>query len=256
VNLLERICADKRVEIARRRRETPLERLRELAVPPPPPFAAALRAAPLGLIAEVKRRSPSVGVIREPFVPAEIAAAYAHGGAHALSVLVDEPYFGGGETPFREVRAAVSLPLLYKEFVVDAWQIWHARALGASALLLIAAVLDDPQLHTLLAECRAAGLEALVEVHDEGEMTRAAAARADLIGINNRDLKTFVTTLETTARLAPLAPPACTLVSESGIRDAVDARRARSCGAHAVLVGEHLLKRPELAAAVQALLRI
>ena len=256
MNLLEQICADKRLEIGVRRTVRSLEALRDLPAAPPSPFAAALRAAPMGLIAEVKHRSPSAGVIRAPFVPADIARSYQAAGAHALSVLVDGKYFGGGEEPFREVRAAVPLPLLYKEFVVDPWQAWHARALGASAVLLIVSALDDAELESLAAEVRAAGLEVLVEVHDAPEMRRAAALGFELIGINNRNLKTFVTTLDTTAELAPLAPAGCTLVSESGIRDAADVRRARACGAHAVLVGEHLLRKPDVEAATRAMLAL
>ncbi len=267
LNLLEQICADKRLEIAVRQRECPLDAMRgrALASPLPAPFEAALRARssavglnperqPIGLIAEVKRRSPSVGSIREPFVPAEIARAYASAGADCLSVLVDGKYFGGGEDAFREVRAAVSLPLLYKEFVVDPWQVWHARAIGASAVLLIVSALTDAELVSFTHLIREAGLEALVEVHDAGELTRAAALGVGMIGVNNRNLKTFVTDLGTTEALATLAPAGCTLVGESGIRHAADVDRLVRCGAHAILVGEHLLRKPDLSVAVRELL--
>ena len=256
MNILDKIIADKRMEITGRRRQIPLAQLREQAqtAVAGPDFISALRAAPIGLIAEVKHRSPSAGAIREPFEPAAIARAYAAAGAQALSVLMDAPYFGGGEAPFRAVRAAVPLPLLYKEFVVDEWQTWHARSLGASAILLIAAVLDDGELERLLGLARAAGLAALLEVHDAPEMRRAAARGARLIGINNRDLKTFATNLETTFRLQALAPAGCTLVSESGIKTAADVQRLRAAGIQGVLVGEGLLRQPDLQQAVRELM--
>ncbi len=255
-NILARIIADKRAEVAGRKGLLPLDRLRAAAqaTAGPADFIAALRSRPISLIAEVKRRSPSAGPLREPFDPAAIARAYAEAGAAALSVLLDEKYFGGGEAPFRTVRAAVPLPLLYKEFVVDEWQIWHARSLGAAAVLLIAAVLPDAELQPLLAVCHAAGLAALLEVHDEPELHRAAACGARLIGINNRDLRTFTASLDTTFRLRALAPVRCTLVSESGIRTADDVRRLRAAGVHAVLVGESLLRQPDLQEAVRNLM--
>ncbi|MFO1490371.1 MAG: indole-3-glycerol phosphate synthase TrpC [Kiritimatiellia bacterium] len=256
MNLLSQILAHKRGEIDARMAAQPLGVLRAGAEkrPAPPAFAAALRSAPIGLIAEVKHRSPSAGVIRSPWDPAAIARDYQAGGAHALSVLVDEHFFGGGESAFTAVRAAVALPLLYKEFVIDPWQVWHARSIGASAVLLIAAALPDAALAALMRECAAAGLEVLLEVHDEAEMRRAAALGASLIGVNNRDLRTFRTTLETSHRLRALAPAGCTFVSESGIRDAGDVRALREAGVHAVLVGEHLLRKPDLAGAVRDLM--
>jgi indole-3-glycerol phosphate synthase len=254
VNILERIIADKRVEIAGRKKALPVEELKALTVPPPPPFAEALRNAPIGLIAEVKHRSPSAGVIRTPFEPAAIARAYERGGAHALSVLMDGKYFGGGEAHFREVRAAVSLPMLYKEFVVDAWQIWHARSLGASAVLLIAAALPEVELAALIGEAGAAGLEVLFEVHDAHELATALHLGVKLVGINNRNLKTFVTRLETTLELLPQIPKDVTLISESGIRTNDDVRRLQEAGAHGILVGEHLLRKAELDHAVRELL--
>ena len=256
MNILDRILADKRVEIDARRVDTPLERLHERAatVAPAPHFARALREAPMGLIAEVKHRSPSAGVIRDPFRPAEIARAYADGGAQAVSVLIDEAYFGGGEAHFREVREAVALPMLYKEFVIDPWQIWHARCIGASAVLLIAAALDDAALMELTREATAAGLEVLLEVHDGEELDRALNAGAPLIGINNRDLKTFETRLEHTLDLLPRVPEEVTLISESGIRTHEDVERLRQAGAAGVLVGEHLLRKPDLTVAVRELM--
>jgi len=256
MSILDDILADKRVEIERRKALQPTAKLRVLAWASPfaPDFSAALRAAPVGLIAEVKRRSPSAGDIRRPFDPAAIARAYEAAGAQAISCLMDAKYFGGGDEQFQAVRAAVKLPVLYKEFVVDEWQIWHARVLGASAVLLIAAALDDAELKHLLNLCQQAGLAALLEVHDAGEMRRAAASGAQLIGINNRNLKTFQTTLETTFQLKQLAPPGALLVSESGIQTADDVRRLRAAGIGAVLVGESLLRQPDLQEAVRRLM--
>lgn len=244
MNILEQIIADKRVEIAARKTELPLDVLRKQTetVPPRSDFIAALRRAPMGLIAEVKRRSPSAGVIRDPFDPAAIAKEYEANGAQAISCLMDEKYFGGGAGDFSAVRSAVSLPMLYKEFVVDPWQIYHARLMGASAVLLIVGALTDAELVSLMAEVDAVGLQPLVEVHDTEEMHRAVGAGADCIGINNRNLKTFVTTLETTFELEELAPSGCTLVSESGIKTPQDVQLLKEAGAHAILVGESLLR--------------
>jgi indole-3-glycerol phosphate synthase len=256
MTLLDDIVAHKREEVAARREQTPVDLLRSraLARPPSPSFSEALGDVPMGLLAEVKRRSPSAGVLRRPFDPAALAAAYEGAGAHAVSVLMDERYFGGGAEDFRAVRQAVSLPLLYKEFVVDSWQVWEAAALGASLVLLIAAVLDDAALAALLADVTAAGLTALVEVHDEEQMLRAATAGASCIGINNRDLRTFRVSIGTTLRLAEHAPEGALLVSESGIRRADDVLRLRRAGIRAVLVGERFLRQPDVAAAVKALM--
>lgn len=256
MNVLEEIIAHKRGEIARAKATTPLDALRREAGAraKAPDFRAALAARPMGLIAEVKRRSPSAGNIREPFDPVAIAKAYAAGGAQALSVLMDEKYFGGGAADFRSVRAAVELPLLYKEFVVDRWQVWHAASSGASAVLLIVAALDRRELVSLMTDIREAGLQPLVEVHDESEAAIAVDAGADMIGINNRNLKTFVTSLDTTARVMKTLPSSVFIISESGIRNSDDTRQLKSLGVGAVLVGEHLLRKPDLAAAVKALM--
>ena len=257
MNILEEIVANKRIEVAAFRKERSMDALQSAAQRRnrAPDLIQALRSAPIGLIAEVKRRSPSAGAIREPFDPPSIASAYEKAGAQAVSVLMDRKFFGGGEENFRAVRAAIGLPLLYKEFVIDEWQIWHAASLGASAALLIAAVLDDAQLRDLASLCREAGVEALVEVHDDQEMMRVAALPVRCIGVNNRDLKTFRTSLETTLRLKPLAPKECTLISESGIRSAADVARLKEAGVHAVLVGECLLRQSELGQAVNELMR-
>ncbi len=233
---------------------------------PVPDFIAALKSAParlhssvparqVGLIAEVKRKSPSAGPIREPFDPAAIARAYEAAGAQAISCLMDSNYFGGGEEQWNAVRAATKLPMLYKEFVIDPRQIFHAEALGASAVLLIVAALDDAELKKFIRLIEASGMTALVEVHTEEEMKRAVAVGATCIGINNRNLKTFETKLETTLKLRTLAPKSCTLISESGIRTAEDVKMLRDAGIAAILVGESLLRQPDLEAAVRSLMR-
>ncbi len=256
MSVLDKILAAKREEVAARRRETPWESLAEAArrLPAPPGFVEALCAVPVGVIAEVKRRSPSAGPIRVPMDVAVVARAYEAAGARAVSVLVDGPFFGGGEDDVRAVRAATGLPLLYKEFVLHPWQVWHAASLGASAVLLIVAALPPVRLAELMATCREAGLAALVEVHDAAELGAAAAAGARLIGVNNRDLHTFRTDLSTSEALAASAPREAVLVSESGIRSAEDVRRLRGAGYRAVLVGEHLLRRPDPGEAVRDLL--
>lgn len=217
-------------------------------------FIAALKSAPIGLIAEVKRKSPSAGLIREPFDPAAIARAYEASGAQAISCLMDASYFGGGEGQWNAVRAATKLPMLYKEFVIDPRQIFHAEALGASAVLLIVAALDDVTLKKFIRLIEVSGMTALVEVHTEEEMKRAVVAGAQCIGINNRNLKTFETKIETTLKLRELAPKGCTLISESGIRTAGDVKMLRAAGIDAILVGESLLRQPDLEAAVRSLM--
>lgn len=256
MNILEQITADKREEIARRIQACSLDALRNRipAVPSRPGFIEALRRAPMGLIAEVKRKSPSAGLIREPFDPVAIAQSYEAHGANAVSCLMDHPYFGGGEEDFSAVRRAIALPMLYKEFVVDPWQIAHAKIMGASAVLLIVGVLSDAELLSFIEEIRSVGLQPLVEVHDREEMLRAVGAGAECIGINNRNLKTFVTKLDTTFELAAMAPLECTLVSESGIRTPEDVVRLRQAGAHAVLVGESLLRSPDPGQAAASLM--
>lgn len=257
MNILEQIVADKRVEIAGRRKQCSLEELQAMLpqVEARPDFVASLRSVPMGLIAEVKRRSPSAGLIRDPFDPAAIAQSYEVAGANAISCLMDRKYFGGGEQDFTAVRTAVGLPMLYKEFVVDSWQVVHAKTVGASAVLLIVGALSDAELASFIQEIRAIELQPLVEVHDREEMLRAMDAGAECIGINNRNLKTFVTTLETTFELAAMAPAGCTLVSESGIRSPEDVVRLKEAGAHALLVGESLLREADPGAAVVGLMQ-
>ncbi len=269
MNILDEIIANKRLEIEQpgffQTLESVLEDIPHLGKNAPPcgkkvpsigkiDFIAALKSAPAGLIAEVKRQSPSAGPIREPFEPAEIARAYEAAGAQAISCLMDSKYFGGGEEQWAEVRAATQLPMLYKEFVIDPRQIFHADALGASAVLLIVAALTDAELSSFIQLIEKSGMTALVEVHTEEEMKRAVAADAKCIGINNRNLKTFETSIETTLRLRELAPTDCTLISESGIRTADDIRTLHAAGISAVLVGESLLRQPDLEEAVKNLM--
>ena len=258
MNILEQIIADKRIEIASRKQELALEHLQQqvCCVEPRPDFISALRSVPMGLIAEVKRRSPSAGMIRDPFDPSGIALEYEASGAHAISCLMDHKYFGGGAADFSAVRGAVSLPMLYKEFVVDSWQIAHAKLMGASAVLLIVGALTDAELVSFIAEIKALQLQPLVEVHDREEMQRAIDAGSDCIGINNRNLKTFVTTLDTTYELKEMAPKNCTLVSESGIKTPEDVAHLKAAGAHAILVGESLLREVSPGSAAERLMRL
>jgi len=256
MNILEQIIADKRIEVAGRKKLQSMESLQE-QLPEAgtrPDFVAALRSAPIGLIAEVKRRSPSAGLIREPFDPAAIAQEYEANGASAVSCLMDNKYFGGGVEDFSKVRNAIGLPMLYKEFVVDPWQLAHAKTMGASAVLLIVGALPGEELLSFIRESHALELQPLVEVHDREEMRRAIDAGADCIGINNRNLKTFATTLETTFELATMAPADCTLVSESGIKTPEDVVLLKGAGAHAVLVGESLLREPSPGEAARRLM--
>lgn len=257
MSILADIVAHKHKEIAARRAATPIEALRERALKreAPPPFEAALRAAPIGLIAEVKHKSPSAGIIRDPFEPATIARMYERAGAQAVSVLMDEKFFGGGASHFEQVRAAVALPLLYKEFVVDPWQIWHAAALGASGVLLIAAILKRHEIEDFLEECAKARLEPLVETHDRDDMLKLTGLPVRCVGINNRDLRTFAVALETTLQLKEMAPDGATIVSESGIHSPDDVVRLRDAGVHAILVGEHFLRAADPKRAVRDLMR-
>jgi indole-3-glycerol phosphate synthase len=256
--ILDRIVADKRDELAAAVARRPLAQMRTMAEAAPAPrgFAKALRGERVGMIAEVKKASPSRGVLREDFDPVWLAGRYAVGGARAISVLTDEKHFQGSLAYLQAVREALpdGPPLLRKDFTIDEYQVHEARGYGADAALLIVAILDDATLRDLLAACGASGLDALVEVHDEAEMARAAAAGATLIGINNRDLRSFETDLATTERLAPLAPPGATLVAESGIFTRQDMRRVEAAGVHAVLIGEGVVTAADPAEKVRELL--
>jgi indole-3-glycerol phosphate synthase len=264
--ILERIVAKKRERLAAARTARPLAEVRAAArdAAPTRDFAAAVRAGASGergaigardvrVIAEIKRRSPSKGLIRADFDPVAIARAYAAGGADACSILTEEDFFDGRLSYLADVRAAVPFPLLRKDFLFDPYQVYEARAAGADAVLLIAASLAPAQLADLAALAAEIGLATLVEVHDESEVASAVACPAAVIGINNRDLRTFVVSLDTAARLARLVPAERTIVAESGIHGPADVARLGAAGIHAFLVGEHLMQAPDPAAALRAL---
>jgi indole-3-glycerol phosphate synthase len=250
-DILRRIVQVKHEEVARARAARPLGDLRAQAQARTDTrgFAAALRAKLAdghpAVIAEVKKASPSKGVLREHFVPSEIAASYERHGAAALSVLTDEAFFQGSAEYLRQARAAGSLPVLRKDFMVDAYQVVEARAMGADCILLIAACLDDAQMADLEAEAFGLGLDVLVEVHDAAELERALKLKTPLLGINNRDLRSFEVTLDTTLELLGRVPPDRLLVTESGILAPADVSRMRAAGVNAFLVGEAFMRAPD-----------
>jgi len=259
VSVLERICADKRALVAQRKRERPLGGLEAVArsAGPTRGFALALRRATAtgyGLIAEIKRASPSKGVIRADFDPPALARAYAAGGATCLSVLTDEPYFQGCDAYLLAARGAVTLPVLRKDFLLEPYQIVEARAIGADCVLVILSAVDDGCARELIAIAGEFGMDVLVEVHDAAEMQRACALDAELIGINNRNLKTLAVDLATTEALAPLAPPDRLLIGESGLTARDDLDRMARAGVRAFLVGESLMREADVEAATRALL--
>lgn len=262
--ILDAILRRKREEVAERRARVPQRELEARAadLPPTRGFAAALEARAArdepAVIAEVKKASPSKGVIRADFDPAAIARSYAAGGAACLSVLTDAGFFQGSEAFLAQARAACALPVLRKDFTVDAYQVAEARAIGADGVLLIVAALDDAQLRDLAAQAMEAGMDVLVEAHDAAELERAlrlpaVAGRQPLLGVNNRDLRSFEVSLETSIRLNAMLPAGRRLIAESGIATRADVARLRGAGIGAFLVGEAFMRAPDPGAALRAL---
>lgn len=259
-DVLKRICADKRAELAERKKvrpESAMEALTQKAEPPRGFHRALTARAQRGqaaLICEIKKASPSKGLIRRDFDPPSLARAYRAGGASCLSVLTDERYFQGKDDDLTQARAAVDLPVLRKDFMLDPYQILESRALGADCVLLILAALGDPQAAELEAAARALDMDVLIEVHDQGELDRALRLKSPLLGINNRNLRTLEVDLATCEALAPQVPADRLVVAESGLSTPDDLARMRRAGAKAFLVGESLMRHADVAAATTALL--
>lgn len=257
MTILDKIVGTKRDEVAAARRLQPFDQLEQLAASTPPPrdFRGALnRPGPIRLIAEIKKASPSASVIRADFEPVSIAREYEKHGASCLSVLTDAPHFEGHLTHLTQVRSAVTIPVLRKDFLIDDYQVVEARSRGADAILLIAEILDDKDLARFLGLAKHWKMAALVEFHDAANLHRVLASGADLIGINNRDLKSFHTDLDHTLRLRDQIPPDIVLVAESGIRTRADVKRLEAAGVSAILVGESLMRSSDIGLAVDRLL--
>jgi indole-3-glycerol phosphate synthase len=261
-DVLARICADTRAAVAVRKAARSVDDLRaeiEAQHDTPRSFGQALKAAAAegrpALIAEIKKASPSGGLIRPDFDPPSLARAYRDGGATCLSVLTDEKYFQGNPAHLSAARRSVELPALRKDFMLDPWQVYEARTMGADCILLIMAAISDTLAREMEAIARALDMDVLVEVHDLAELQRALGLETSLIGINNRDLRTLKTDLAVTEELASHVPPDRLVIAESGIRSHDDIRRLTACGAQAFLVGESLMRQDDVAAATRALLR-
>lgn len=256
-NILDRIVEARRESVAHRKRVLPQVALKiavEKKVLPPRDFAAALSRDAINVIAELKKASPSRGVIRQEYAPAVLAASLEQGGAAALSVLTEEDFFSGSLADLKEASRVTKIPLLRKDFIVDPWQVWETRAAGADSFLLIAAILSDTSLDELLGLGRSLKMEPLVEVHTREELDRAMAAGARIIGVNNRDLRDFQVHIETSLALIEAIPEDCIAVSESGLRTREDLVRLRRSGFDAFLIGEQLMTDPDPAASMRALI--
>ncbi|QDT30380.1 Indole-3-glycerol phosphate synthase [Gimesia panareensis] len=248
-NILEEIIHYKLGEISQAKSRVPVEALTEQlsAAPPVRDFVESLRShGPVGMIAEVKKASPSAGIIRDDFHPVEIAQTYERNGAACLSVLTDEKYFQGHLDFLKAVRAGVSIPVLRKDFIIDRYQILEARSAGADCVLLIAECLDDTQLQDLYGYAGELGMQALVEIYEPDNLERVLKLNPPMLGINNRNLKTFVTSLDHSIELSPRLPEGCLLISESGIRNRDDVLRLQEAGVRGILVGETLMRSPEI----------
>jgi len=251
VSILDKILAVKRAEVAAAKRAAPEVEARARAAPATRDFVGALRAKTPAVIAEIKRASPSKGLLRANFDPAAIAKSYEQAGAACISVLTDREFFQGAPEDFIKAKAACALPALRKDFLIDPYQAFEARALGADCVLLIVACLDDAQMRSLEKLAHSLGMAVLVEVHDAAELERALALDTPLIGINNRNLRTFETRLETTLDLLPRMPKQRMVITESGILSAADVRRMRDQGVNAFLVGEAFMRAPDPGSALR-----
>jgi indole-3-glycerol phosphate synthase len=259
-DVLAAICARTRADVERRKALMPLEELKARLKDAPPPrgFGRALKEriakGEIGLVAEIKRASPSAGLIRSDFDPAALARAYTEAGATCLSVLTDAPFFQGDPAHLKAAREASPLPVLRKDFMLDPWQIYESRVLGADCVLLILAALSDHEARELEALARSLDMDVLAEIHDAAELDRALGLETGLIGINNRNLKTMETNIETTVELAPRVPLDRFVVAESGLRTHADLQQLMKAGVYCFLVGEHLMRAPDVGAATRALL--
>ncbi|WP_437191937.1 indole-3-glycerol phosphate synthase TrpC [Planctomicrobium sp. SH527] len=256
-NVLDRIIEQKRLDIANAQSKRSLDELKSLvsAAPKPRNFVGALLAKnPMGLIAEIKKASPSAGLIRADFDPVQIGQIYEDNGAACISVLTDEHFFQGHLSFLEQVRAAVSIPVLRKDFIIDPYQVWEARASGADCILLIAECLDDEALQGLYQLAAELGMQSLVEVYDPENVERVLKLNPPMIGVNNRDLRSFVTDLQHTVRLRQAIPDDVLVIGESGIHTNADVQMLQAAGVHGILVGESLMRSPDIASRVRDLL--
>ena len=255
-NILDRIVEARRESVAHRKRVLPEVALKiavEKKIPPPRDFASALTRNGINIIAELKKSSPSKGLLREEYAPAVLASGLEAAGAASLSVLTEEDFFHGSLGDLKEASRVTKVPILRKDFIIDPWQVWEARAAGADSFLLIAAILGDATLEELLKLGRTLKMEPLVEVHESEELDRVIAAGAKIIGVNNRDLRDFKVHIETSLTLIEVIPEDCIAVSESGLRTYEDIERLRRAGFDAFLIGEHLMKEADPGSALRAL---